>query len=186
MAMSSRETRVRRERRCPGGRRRVVQRDEGEARERGRGTAPTFTGLAARGGGHPEAKRHHLNRVLRLSPTPYVACELWPETATLRFRQGHFRQRKYSAPTPRHDTNRPHRTWRANRPAKTPGPCLGDRPRVPHARSGVRPALINALALRAPTWPALYNIPQLDRSFAGRRDEKTFTIRGESAAACEG
>ena len=36
-----------------------------------------------------------------------------------------------------------------------------------------------------PTWPALY-IPRLDRSFAGRREEKTFTIRGESAAASEG
>ena len=62
---------------------------------------------------------------------------------------------------------------------------LGDRSRIPHARSGVRPASINALATRAPTWPALY-IPRLDRSFTGRRDEKTFTIRGESAAASEG
>ena len=34
-------------------------------------------------------------------------------------------------------------------------------------------------------WAALY-IPRLDRSFAGRRDEKTPTIRGESAAASEG
>ena len=33
-------------------------------------------------------------------------------------------------------------------------------------------------------WPALY-IPWLDRSFAGRRDEKTFTIHGESTAASE-
>ena len=39
--------------------------------------------------------------------------------------------------------------------------------------------------LRAPTWPVLY-IPRLDCSFACRRDEKTFTIRGESAAASEG
>ena len=37
----------------------------------------------------------------------------------------------------------------------------------------------------APTRPTLY-IPRLDRSFAGRRDEKTLTIRGESAAASEG
>ena len=29
-------------------------------------------------------------------------------------------------------------------------------------------------------------IPLLGRSFTGRRDEKTFTIRGESASACEG
>ena len=43
---------------------------------------------------------------------------------------------------------------------------------------------IDALAPRVPTWPALY-IPRLDRSFAGRRDEKTFTICGESAAASE-
>ena len=40
-------------------------------------------------------------------------------------------------------------------------------------------------SLRTPTWPTLY-IPRLDRSFAGRRDEKTFTIRGESTAASEG
>ena len=32
---------------------------------------------------------------------------------------------------------------------------------------------------------ALHNIPLLDRSLAGRRDEKTFTICGESAAARE-
>ena len=52
--------------------------------------------------------------------------------------------------------NRPHRNWHANHPAKTPGPCPGDRSRVPHACSGVRPASINALAPRVPTWPALY------------------------------
>ena len=137
-------------------------------------------------GGHHDAKCHHLNGALLLAPTPHAAHYLWPETAPLRFRQGHLRQRKYSAQTPRHDTNRPHRTWRANRPAKTPGLCPGDWTRVPHARSGVRPVLIIALATRAPTWPALHNIPLLDRSFAGRRDEKTFTIRGESAAAREG
>jgi len=50
--------------------------------------------------------------------------------------------------------------------------------RVPDQRRSTR-------LLRAPTWPALY-IPRLDRSFAGRRDEKTFSIRGESAAAGEG
>jgi len=44
----------------------------------------------------------------------------------------------------------------------------------------------NSTDQRAPTWPALYNIPLLDRSFAGRRDDKTFTIHGESAAASEG
>ena len=38
---------------------------------------------------------------------------------------------------------------------------------------------------RTLTRPALY-IPRLDRSFAGRRDEKRFTIRGESAAASDG
>ena len=41
-------------RRCPGSRRHVVavrQRDEGKVREKGGGTAPTFIGLAARGGG---------------------------------------------------------------------------------------------------------------------------------------
>ena len=41
-------------------------------------------------------------------------------------------------------------------------------------------------APRTPTWPALFNIPRLDRSFAGHRNEKTFTIHGESAAASEG
>jgi len=45
---------------------------------------------------------------------------------------------------------------------------------------------INVPAPRAPTWPALFNILRLDRSFAGHRDEKTFTIRGESAATSEG
>ena len=40
--------------------------------------------------------------------------------------------------------------------------------------------------LHAPMWHATHNIPRLDRSFDGRRDEKTFTIRGESAAASEG
>ena len=50
--------------------------------------------------------------------------------------------------------------------------------RAPHQRRSTRP-------LPAPTWPALY-IPRLDRSFAGRRDEKTFTIRRESTAASEG
>ena len=35
------------------------------------------------------------------------------------------------------------------------------------------------------TRSALYT-PRLDHSFAGRRDETTFTIRGESAAASEG
>ena len=43
---------------------------------------------------------------------------------------------------------------------------------------------VRAFDQRRSTWPALY-IPWLDRSFAGRRDEKTFTIRGESTAASE-
>ena len=84
-----------------------------------------------------------------------------------------------------HDTNSPHRNWHANRPAKPPGLCPGDWPRVLHAHSGARPGSINALAPRAPTRPAL-SIPWLDHSFARRRDEKTFTIRGESTAASEG
>ena len=108
------------------------------------------------GRGHAELKRHHLKRALRLAPTPHMVRQLGPETAPLRFRQGHLRQRKYYASTPRHDTNRPLRNWRANRPAKTPGPCPGDRLRVTHACSGVRPALINALAPRALMWPALW------------------------------
>ena len=73
------------------------------------------------GRGHPESKRHRLNRVLRLALTPHVARQLWPETASLLFRQGCLKQQQYSAPTPRHDMNRPHRNWHANRPAKTPG-----------------------------------------------------------------
>ena len=113
-----------------------------------------------------------------------MSHQLWPEIASFRFRQGHLKQRTYFAPTPRDDMNRPHRNWHANRPAKTPGPCPGDRSRVPHARSDVRPALIIVLAPHAPTWPALY-IPRLDCSFAGRREEKTFTIHGESASASE-
>uniref|UniRef100_A0A8C4QX71 Nucleophosmin n=1 Tax=Eptatretus burgeri TaxID=7764 RepID=A0A8C4QX71_EPTBU len=47
-------------------------------------------------------------------------------------------------------THRPHQNWHANRPAKTPGPCPGNRPRVPLAHSGVRPVPINALAPRGP------------------------------------
>ena len=84
------------------------------------------------------------------------------------------------------EKHRPDMSREKHRHVKPPGPCPGDRSRVPHARSSVRPAPINAPALSTPTWPALYNIPLLDRSFAGRRDDKTFTIHGESAAASEG
>ena len=67
---------------------------------------------------------------------------------------------------------------------KTPGRALetsrGSRmpARVPDQHRSTRP-------LHAPTWPALY-IPWLNRSFAGHRDEKTFSIHGESATASEG
>ena len=83
---------------------------------------------------------------------------------------------QYSAPTSRHDTNRPCRNWHANRPAKNLG----------HASATGRGSRMPARASdqHVPTRPALY-IPRLDCSFAGRREEKTFTIRGESAAASE-
>ena len=155
-------------------------------REKGGGTAPTFIGLPARGGVPPRSEASSPESGAPIGPNPSRGLLTLAGNRTTSFPTRSSRQRNYSAPTPRHDTNRPHQNWSANCPVKPPGPCPGDRSRVPHARSSVRPAPINAPALSTPTWPALYNIPLLDRSFAGRRDDKTFTIHGESAAASEG
>jgi len=147
------ETRMR----SPGSRRRVVAvstrqgesgREAEKEKEKGGRTTPNFIGPAAQGEG-PCRIETSSPESGGLAPTPHMAQQLWPETASLSFWKGHPRQREYSAPTPRDDMNRPHRKWHANRPAKAPGPGPGNRPRVPHARSGARPAPINAPAPRA-------------------------------------
>ena len=111
----------------------------------------------------PESKRHRPNRVLRLPPTPHVAHQLGPETASLRFWQGHLKQWQYCAPNPRDDMNRPHRNWHANHPAKPPGrPVEG--PACPlgrstsvdqHARSARTNVArtVHSLAQSQPCWP---------------------------------
>jgi len=103
-----------------------------EARERRRNFSDLY-GICSAGGEGPPRIVTSSRELGALAPTPHVARQLGPEAASLRFWQGHPRQRTHLAPTSRHDTNRPHRIWYANHPAKTPGPCPGDRSRVPHA-----------------------------------------------------
>ena len=63
--------------------------------------------------------------------------------------------------------------------AKNSEPCPYDRPWVLHACLGAPTSAGQCACSVCATWPELYNMPPPDRSFAGRRGEKTFAVRGE-------
>jgi len=167
--------------------RRGVSRDEEQETDRlGKRDCPDLYRARSSGGG----AMPNPNVITRIGRSDWPRPLTWP--ASLGRKPPHFVSGK-AIPDSEHISLRPHDMTRIAHTKigtrivlqKTPGPCPGDRSRIPHARLGVRPAFINVLASRAPTWHALY-IPRLDRSFTGRREEKTFTIHGESAAASEG
>ena len=119
----------------------------------------------------------HLNRVLRL-PWPLT----WP--ANFGRKPSHFVSGKVisdsgNIPLRPHDMTRIAHTEIGTGIVPQKPPCRA----LATGRASHMPA--RASDQRVSTRPVLY-IHRLDRSFAGRRDEKTFTIRGESAAASEG
>ena len=148
----------------------AVSTRRGRRREAGNADCPELEGLPRpllglqlRGRGHAKSKCQHPNRAFRLAPTPHVARQLGPETASLRFRQGHLKQRQYCTPNPQDDMNRPYRNWHANHPAKTPGrpvegpACLrghstGVDQLARSACSNVAPT-VHSLARSQPRWP---------------------------------